>query len=190
MPAAPRSAWSSTVLDLTGEVPALLRPGGITLEQLQASLGAIAIGKAAAGPARSPGMLASHYAPSLPLRLDANEARPGEALLAFGPNIPGGLCRGSLAQPCRRPRRGRRQFVRDAAATRLPGVFGHCRHADPQPRPRPCHQRSPAPRRRSPPLKSRLRRECCVPSSYTGPARILSAGGKHSRNPSKLPTVS
>ncbi len=30
-------------------------------------------------------MLASHYAPSLPLRLDASEARPGEALLAFGP---------------------------------------------------------------------------------------------------------
>jgi L-threonylcarbamoyladenylate synthase len=81
----------STVLDLTGEVPALLRPGGITLEQLQASLGEIAIGKAAAGPARSPGMLASHYAPSLPLRLDANEARPGEALLAFGSNIPAGF---------------------------------------------------------------------------------------------------
>ena len=81
----------STVLNLTGEVPALLRPGGITLEQLQASLGAIAIGKAAAGPARSPGMLASHYAPSLPLRLDATEARPGEALLAFGPNIPAGF---------------------------------------------------------------------------------------------------
>jgi L-threonylcarbamoyladenylate synthase len=81
----------STVLDLTGEVPALLRPGGITLEQLQAALGAIAIGKAAADPARSPGMLASHYAPSLPLRLDATESRPGEALLAFGPNIPAGF---------------------------------------------------------------------------------------------------
>ena len=81
----------STVLDLTGEVPALLRPGGITLEQLQASLGAIAIGKVAAGPARSPGMLASHYAPSLPLRLNVTEAHPEEALLAFGPNIPAGF---------------------------------------------------------------------------------------------------
>jgi L-threonylcarbamoyladenylate synthase len=30
-------------------------------------------------------MLASHYAPRLPVRLDARAARPGEALLAFGP---------------------------------------------------------------------------------------------------------
>ncbi len=73
----------STVLDLSGEAPLLLRPGGVTLEALSASLGPIAT--AAAGPLRSPGMLASHYAPSLPLRLDAVDARPGEALLAFGP---------------------------------------------------------------------------------------------------------
>jgi L-threonylcarbamoyladenylate synthase len=81
----------STVLDLTGETPRLLRPGGITLERLQASLGAIGIGKTAAGPARSPGMLASHYAPSLPLRLEVIEAHPGEALLAFGPHISAGF---------------------------------------------------------------------------------------------------
>jgi L-threonylcarbamoyladenylate synthase len=81
----------STVLDLTGETPRLLRPGGITLERLQASLGAIGIGKTAVGPARSPGMLASHYAPSLPLRLEVIEAHPGEALLAFGPNISAGF---------------------------------------------------------------------------------------------------
>jgi L-threonylcarbamoyladenylate synthase len=30
-------------------------------------------------------MLASHYAPDLPLRLDATELQAGEALLAFGP---------------------------------------------------------------------------------------------------------
>ena len=35
-------------------------------------------------------MLASHYAPRSPLRLDANEVRPGEALLAFGPILPPG----------------------------------------------------------------------------------------------------
>ena len=47
-----------------------------------------------AGPAptlRSPGLLLSHYAPSLPLRLDATEAAPGEALLAFGPAPPAAL---------------------------------------------------------------------------------------------------
>ena len=39
---------------------------------------------------RSPGQLASHYAPRLPLRLDAREVGPGEALLAFGPDPPPG----------------------------------------------------------------------------------------------------
>jgi L-threonylcarbamoyladenylate synthase len=35
-------------------------------------------------------MLPSHYAPALPLRLEAIEAHPGEALLAFGPDaLPG-----------------------------------------------------------------------------------------------------
>ncbi len=79
----------STVLDLSGETPALLRPGGVTLEALTSLLGPIAT--AAAGPLRSPGMLRSHYAPSLPLRLDATNARPGEALLAFGPDAPSGF---------------------------------------------------------------------------------------------------
>ena len=51
-----------TVLDLSGETPALLRPGGVTLEALTEFLGPITM--PAAGPARSPGMLPSHYAPS------------------------------------------------------------------------------------------------------------------------------
>jgi L-threonylcarbamoyladenylate synthase len=77
----------STVLDLTVEPPVLLRPGGVTLEALEAFLGPI--GKPAPeGAIRAPGMLASHYAPSLPLRLEAAAARPGEALLAFGPYAP------------------------------------------------------------------------------------------------------
>ncbi|MGH7879314.1 MAG: Sua5 family C-terminal domain-containing protein, partial [Candidatus Binataceae bacterium] len=33
----------------------------------------------------APGMLSSHYAPKARLRLDADKAQPGEALLAFGP---------------------------------------------------------------------------------------------------------
>jgi L-threonylcarbamoyladenylate synthase len=37
---------------------------------------------------KSPGMLASHYAPKKPLRLNAAAAEPGEALLAFGPDPP------------------------------------------------------------------------------------------------------
>ena len=36
---------------------------------------------------RAPGMLASHYAPRTPLRLDVKAVAPGEALLAFGPAL-------------------------------------------------------------------------------------------------------
>jgi L-threonylcarbamoyladenylate synthase len=76
----------STVIDLSAETPTLLRPGGVTLEALREILGAVAIANASqSGGPRSPGMLASHYAPTLPIRLDATEASPREALLAFGP---------------------------------------------------------------------------------------------------------
>jgi L-threonylcarbamoyladenylate synthase len=79
----------STVLGLSGDIPALLRPGGITSERLTELLGSIAA--PAAGRPKSPGMLASHYAPSLPLRLEAVSAQPGEALLAFGREAPPGF---------------------------------------------------------------------------------------------------
>jgi L-threonylcarbamoyladenylate synthase len=82
----------STVLDLSGETPVLLRPGGVTLEDLTELLGPLVpIAMPAAAEPKSPGMLPSHYAPSLPLRLEAIEAHPGEALLAFGPNAPPGF---------------------------------------------------------------------------------------------------
>jgi L-threonylcarbamoyladenylate synthase len=79
----------STVLDLSGETPALLRPGTVTLEQLTELLGPISA--PALGSVKAPGMLASHYAPALPVRLAVTEARPGEALLAFGPDAPPGF---------------------------------------------------------------------------------------------------
>ena len=79
----------STVLDLSGEAPALLRPGGVTVEQLTEFLGPIA--EPGADFPRSPGMLPSHYAPSLPLRLEAVDGRPDQALLAFGPDAPPGF---------------------------------------------------------------------------------------------------
>jgi L-threonylcarbamoyladenylate synthase len=73
----------STVLDLTGPVPALLRPGGVTLEQMTEVFGHIDTA-ADDGTPRGPGRQPSHYAPELPVRIDATSARPGEALLAFG----------------------------------------------------------------------------------------------------------
>jgi L-threonylcarbamoyladenylate synthase len=75
----------STVLDLSGDAPVLLRPGGVPLEELEQALGRkVEIAQAGAAIA-SPGMLESHYAPGLPLRLEAEGAKPGEALLGFGP---------------------------------------------------------------------------------------------------------
>lgn len=75
----------STVLDLTGPAPVLLRPGGVTAEELTDAIGKLAAPAVTDADApKSPGMLASHYAPELPLRLDARDVRPHEALLAFG----------------------------------------------------------------------------------------------------------
>ncbi len=85
----------STVLDLTGAGAVMLRPGGVPAAAIEAVIGRIGRPlKLAAADAtrslRSPGMLLSHYAPSLPLRLDAVAVETSEALLAFGPQpLPG-----------------------------------------------------------------------------------------------------
>ena len=79
----------STVLDLTGDDPVLLRPGGTTLEAIEAEIGRVVQRASTSGVLRSPGMIASHYAPSLPVRLDAVSVSLDEALLAFGAPIAG-----------------------------------------------------------------------------------------------------
>lgn len=58
----------STIVDLTGEVPVLLRPGRITLEMLQEVLGTVEVDKTilegnTAGRPKAPGMKYKHYAP-------------------------------------------------------------------------------------------------------------------------------
>jgi L-threonylcarbamoyladenylate synthase len=67
--------------------PVLLRPGGVPREAIERALGhplGTAIVAATDAPL-APGMLASHYAPRTPLRLNAQSVAAGEALLAFGP---------------------------------------------------------------------------------------------------------
>lgn len=80
----------STVLDATGDRVRLLRPGAVPREAVEAVLGAVLADGPASDDAHpaSPGQLASHYAPNAALRLDARDVRPGEALLAFGGNVP------------------------------------------------------------------------------------------------------
>ena len=75
----------STVLDLTGATSRVLRPGGVTAEEISALLGEpVPLTEVADGPLLSPGLLASHYAPDRPVRLNAAAAADGEALLGFG----------------------------------------------------------------------------------------------------------
>jgi len=79
----------STVLDLSGSGPVLLRPGGLALEDIERLIGPVALVEIDPGPLRSPGMLASHYAPRLPVRLGAISVMADEGLLAFGPPLLG-----------------------------------------------------------------------------------------------------
>jgi L-threonylcarbamoyladenylate synthase len=79
----------STIVDVSGEGAALLRPGVVPREAIEAVLGRPLAAPRAAG-VLAPGMLASHYAPEVTVRLDAAFVRPGESLLAFGPTLPPG----------------------------------------------------------------------------------------------------
>jgi L-threonylcarbamoyladenylate synthase len=75
----------STIVACLDE-PTLLRPGGLPREAIERVLGrALAEAKAGDEAPLAPGMLTSHYAPKAKLRLDAEAAEPGEALLGFGP---------------------------------------------------------------------------------------------------------
>jgi L-threonylcarbamoyladenylate synthase len=102
----------STVVALTDGPPRLLRPGAVTRADLEAVLGPLA--EAEADAHRSPGRLALHYAPDAPVRLDASDARPGEALIGFGPSFPPDLNLSPSGD------------LREAAAN----LFAHLRAAD------------------------------------------------------------
>lgn len=75
----------STIVRVEDGAVFLLRPGGVAAEDIEAVAG-LPLRRAEANAAiQAPGMLASHYAPSAHMRLNAARVEPGEALLAFGP---------------------------------------------------------------------------------------------------------
>lgn len=79
----------STIVGFDGDVPLLLRAGGIPREEIEAALGRpLASPEHAPVAPTAPGQLASHYAPNAAVRLNAREVGHGEALLAFGPDVP------------------------------------------------------------------------------------------------------
>ncbi len=79
----------STVLDLTTPTATLLRPGGVSLEEIEAEIGPIAISLNDDTAPKSPGMLSRHYAPNTPVRLNAHSASAGEVFVGFGPDDTG-----------------------------------------------------------------------------------------------------
>lgn len=61
-----RIGLESTILDLSGEKPVILRPGGVTLEELERILGPVLVNRGGVGEKevpKAPGMKYTHYAP-------------------------------------------------------------------------------------------------------------------------------
>jgi L-threonylcarbamoyladenylate synthase len=80
---------SIVAIDAAGEAT-LLRPGAIARDALEAIAGPMLA--PTTGSVSAPGMLASHYAPRAPVRLDATSAKGSELYLGFGMfSLPGAL---------------------------------------------------------------------------------------------------
>ena len=75
----------STVIGCVGDAPLLLRTGAIARDAIEAVAGPLAMPGDSS--MQSPGRLASHYAPRVPVRLNAKSVHADEALLAFGPLV-------------------------------------------------------------------------------------------------------
>jgi L-threonylcarbamoyladenylate synthase len=92
----------STIVAVLDDVPRLLRPGGVSRQDIEALLGVkLQAGPEDAAAPLAPGLLASHYAPRAQVRLGATELREGEIALDFGGRLGGGLDlspRGDLAE--------------------------------------------------------------------------------------------
>lgn len=88
----------STIIDLTTSTARILRPGGIAREEIERLIGPCA--DAPTDKVMAPGMLARHYAPEKPMRLNATQANEDEAFLQFGPvlGITGGKIRLNLSE--------------------------------------------------------------------------------------------
>ena len=100
-----RVGVESTIVDLTEERPRLLRPGGITPEQLTAVLGDLVIDKAVTAQidkdavVKAPGMKYRHYAPAEPVTIVSGSREkaaayirrhftPGDRVLCFEEELP------------------------------------------------------------------------------------------------------
>ena len=74
----------STVVSVLDGRVALLRPGSVTRDEIEAVVGPLDRGGEGH---RSPGRMALHYAPDATVRIEAVSVGPGEILLGFGPGV-------------------------------------------------------------------------------------------------------
>ena len=65
----------STIVDVSGPQPVLLRPGGVTTAALEGAMG-VTLARAGVATTRAPGTLKAHYAPSTPLMLMESDLVP------------------------------------------------------------------------------------------------------------------
>jgi L-threonylcarbamoyladenylate synthase len=131
-----RVGVESTIIDLSGQKPRLLRPGGITPEQLSEVLGEIEVDKAVTSQlgkddiVRAPGMKYRHYAPTAPVVIvsGSREAAaqyirshftPGDRVLCFEEELP-------LYEGCNPLSYGQEADVNTLSA----GLFGALRELD------------------------------------------------------------
>lgn len=83
----------STIVAVVDDHAYWLRPGSITRDDIERTIGQPVLDVVSGGDENapvSPGRLASHYAPATPVRLNATRIAPGEAVLAFGSDLPAG----------------------------------------------------------------------------------------------------
>jgi len=118
----------STILDLTGAGPAVLRPGGVTREVLEKVLG-VPVAAGHKPDVRAPGTLETHYSPKARVRLETRESvtraaleeqglgRKAAAWLAAGDSrLPVGIKRFPVAADAADRARSLYQMLRDAYA--------------------------------------------------------------------------
>ena len=74
----------STIVRIDSDQIILLRPGNITVQEIEAIVNQPVVMASKDGKIVSPGQLESHYAPSTPMRLNASHVKNNECLLTFG----------------------------------------------------------------------------------------------------------
>lgn len=86
-----RLGLESTIVGWADRRPVMLRPGAITRADIEGIVGTLGVSRDSQSAPHSPGRLKKHYATRKPLRLNATEVRPNEALLALGKPLAGAV---------------------------------------------------------------------------------------------------